>query len=81
MVLNSNTLDFLWLQDGEQGTPGADGSSLYTWVKYSQAADGSHMTDDPTDAVYIGIAYNKTSATESTDPEDYSWSKIKGVTR
>lgn len=78
MVLNSNTLDFLWLQDGEQGTPGADGSSLYTWVKYSQAADGSHMTDDPTDAVYIGIAYNKTSATESTDPEDYSWSKIKG---
>lgn len=78
MVLNSNTLDFLWLQDGEQGTPGADGSSLYTWVKYSQAADGSHMTDNPTDAVYIGIAYNKTSATESTNPEDYSWSKIKG---
>lgn len=79
MVLNSNTLDFLWLQDGSNGTAGADGSSLYTWVKYSQAADGSNMTDNPTGAVYIGIAYNKTSATESTDPLDYSWTLIKGA--
>lgn len=78
MVLNSNTLDFLWLKDGDQGTPGADGSSLYTWVKYSPAADGSHMTDDPTDAVYIGIAYNKASAIESSDPRDYNWTLIKG---
>lgn len=78
MVLNSNTLDFLWLQDGEQGTPGSDGSSLYTWVKYSQNANGSNMTDDSTDALYIGIAYNKTSATESNNASDYSWTLIKG---
>lgn len=78
MVFNSNTLDFLWLQDGEQGVPGDDGSSLYTWVKYSQTSDGYNMTDNPTNAVYIGIAYNKTSSTESSDPLDYNWSKIKG---
>lgn len=81
MVIKSNTLDFIFLQDGSDGTPGAtgaDGQSLYTWVKYSQNANGSNPTDNPDGAVYIGIAYNKTSATESTNPADYSWSLIKG---
>lgn len=36
------------------------------------------MTDDPTGAVYIGIAYNKDSIEESNNPDDYSWSKILG---
>lgn len=36
------------------------------------------MTDDPTGAVYIGIAYNKDSIEESNNPNDYSWSKILG---
>lgn len=78
MVIKSNTLDYLWLQDGENGQPGEKGSSLYTWVKYSQNADGTNMTDSPIDAVYIGIAYNKTSDVESTNKADYSWSKILG---
>lgn len=81
MVINSNTLDFLFLQDGEDGAQGAsgkDGQSLYTWVKYSQYADGTDMTDNPTNAKYIGIAYNKTSSTESSNKSDYAWSLIKG---
>lgn len=75
MVLRSNELDFLILQNGKDGTPA---NSKYTWVKYSQSADGSGLTDDPTNAIYIGIAYNKDSEVESENPTDYSWSKIKG---
>ena len=65
----------LVLQNGEDGIP-AD--SKYIWVKYSQNANGIPLTDDPTNAVYIGIAYNKDSIEESNDPSDYSWSKILG---
>lgn len=75
MVLRSNELDFLILQNGKDGTPA---NSKYTWVKYSQSSDGSGLTDDPTNAIYIGIAYNKDSEIESENPVDYSWSKIKG---
>ena len=81
MVIESNELNLLWLQDGEDGTPGTpgkDGQVLYTWMKYSHNADGSNMSDDSTNMEYVGIAYNKTSKTESTNPSDYAWSKIKG---
>ena len=77
-MLESNTLDFIFLKDGEQGVPGDKGVSLYTWVKYSKNADGSNMTDDPDGAVYIGLAYNKESSIESTEPSDYNWTKILG---
>ena len=75
MVFSSNELDMLVLQNGEDGIP-AD--SKYIWVKYSQNANGVPLTDDPTGAVYIGIAYNKDSIEESNNPDDYSWSKILG---
>ena len=65
----------LVLQNGEDGIP-AD--SKYIWVKYSQNANGVPLTDDPTGAVYIGIAYNKDSIEESNNPNDYFWSKILG---
>ena len=35
------------------------------------------MTDDPTDAVFIGIATGMQEQTESWNPADYKWSKIK----
>lgn len=76
MVFESNTLDFLWLQDGNQGS--ASGEGLYTWVKYSHNADGSNLSDDSTGMEYIGFAYNKTERIESEDPSDYEWCKIKG---
>ena len=75
MVFSSNELDMLVLQNGEDGIP-AD--SKYIWVKYSQNANGVPLTDNPTGAVYIGIAYNKDSIEESNNPNDYSWSKILG---
>lgn len=63
------------MQNGKDGIP-AD--SKYIWVKYSQNANGIPLTDNPTNAVYIGIAYNKDSIEESNNPSDYSWSKILG---
>ena len=81
LVIESNVLDFIFLKDGEQGEPGEPGESgktLYTWIKYSQNADGSNMTDDPDGAIYVGFAYNKESVNESTNPLDYNWTKIKG---
>lgn len=75
LVFSSNELDMLVLQNGKDGIP-AD--SKYIWVKYSQNANGVPLTDDPTNAVYIGIAYNKESIEESNNPSDYSWSKILG---
>ena len=75
--------DYAWSlikgADGVQGPPGEDGTTLYTWIKYATSASGANMSDDPTGRDYIGIAYNKTTATESTSPRDYSWSLIKGA--
>lgn len=64
--------------DGLPGAPGKDGKTYYTWIKYSNNADGSNMTDNP-DSLYMGIAVNKTTQTESNNASDYTWSLIKGA--
>ena len=64
--------------DGVPGTPGKDGKTLYTWIKYADDAGGGGISNDPTGKEYIGLAYNKETATESDDPADYAWSRIKG---
>ncbi|HHU98495.1 MAG TPA: BppU family phage baseplate upper protein, partial [Bacteroidales bacterium] len=66
---------------GAQGVPGADGIdgvTTYTWIRYADNASGSGISNDPTNKTYIGLAHNKTSATESNNPADYTWSLIKG---
>lgn len=75
MLLSSNELDMLILQHGKDGT---SADSKYIWVKYAQDKTGTGLTDDPTNAIYIGIAYNKTEEHESENPNDYTWTKIKG---
>ena len=76
--------DAAWLkqvdrgEDGVPGTPGKDGKTLYTWIMYADDAGGGGISNDPTGKEYIGLAYNKETATESDDPADYTWSKIKG---
>ena len=65
--------------DGVPGPAGADGKPTYTWIAYSDNADGSDMYQIPTDSTkYIGIAVNKDTATESNDPADYTWSRFRG---
>lgn len=62
---------------GVQGAKGADGKTYYTWIKYADSPT-SGMSDSPTGKLYLGVAYNKSTATESTNYSDYSWSLIKG---
>lgn len=65
---------------GPQGVPGPkgdNGKQLYTWIKYADSPT-SGMSDIPDGKKYIGLAYNKTSATESSAYSDYTWSLIKG---
>lgn len=57
----------------------SDGSVSYTWIKYANSAAGAGLSDDPTGKSYIGLAYNKTTPTESIDPADYAWSLIQGA--
>ncbi|WBY16634.1 hypothetical protein PF049_00220 [Erythrobacteraceae bacterium WH01K] len=65
---------------GPQGPAGEDGQTLYTWIAYANNALGTSgfTTGQNTGQTYIGIANNKTTATESTNPADYTWSLIKG---
>lgn len=81
-IESTNYSDYSWSdikgEDGVPGTPGENGETLYTWIKYATSASGANMSDNPTGRDYIGIAYNKTTATESTNPSDYAWSLIQG---
>lgn len=65
--------------DGVPGPPGEDGQTTYTWIAYSDNANGSGMYQTPnSNTKYIGIATNKTTASESSDPSDYTWSRFRG---
>lgn len=83
-AVESNTpSDYTWSDikgtDGVPGPAGADGKTYYTWIAYSDNADGSGMYQQPKDTTkYIGIAVNKETATESSNPSDYTWSLFKG---
>ncbi len=63
---------------GVAGPAGADGVTYYTWIRYADTSVGGGISNDPTGKLYIGFAYNKTTATESNTPSDYTWSLIKG---
>jgi microcystin-dependent protein len=85
---SANYSDYQWSlilgPQGAQGVPGvagptgADGNPNYTWVKYADTVTGTGMDDLPTGKAYIGLAYNKTTAVESTVATDYAWSLILG---
>lgn len=66
--------------NGAPGAPGADGVTLFTWYAYADAPDGTFnfTTGSPGGRFYQGIAYNKTTATESTTPGDYAWAPYAG---
>lgn len=79
---SENYSDYAWSlykgDQGIQGVPGENGETYYTWIKYATSATGANMSDDPTGKTYLGIAYNKATPTESTDPSDYTWSLFQG---
>lgn len=59
---------------GIPGAPGTDGQTTYTWVKYADNDKGAGISDNPEGKLYIGLAFNKTTATESNTASDYTWS-------
>lgn len=61
---------------GVQGPAGANGQPTYTWVKYASDKNGGGMSDYPEGKRFIGLAFNKTTATESTTPSHYQWSEM-----
>ncbi|OYO29142.1 hypothetical protein [Janthinobacterium sp. PC23-8] len=65
--------------DGVNGAAGVDGATYYTWVKYGDSAAGAGLSDSPAGKAFIGLAYNKTTPVEGTNPADYTWSLIKGT--
>lgn len=75
-------LDGLQGPKGEQGIPGKDGEdgkTQYTHIAYSNSADGhTDFSVSDSDREYIGM-YVDFSENDSTDPNDYAWSKIKGA--
>ena len=64
--------------DGLPGTNGLDGKTYYTWIRYADDRNGNGISNISEGKAYIGIAYNKETATESNNPKDYTWTKIKG---
>ena len=61
---------------GPQGVPGkngANGTTTYTWVRYADTPT-SGMSQYPDGKKYIGMAFNKTTQTESSNYNDYQWS-------
>jgi len=70
--------DYSWSYTGQDGIDGIDGETTYTWIKYADDVNGTGITNDPTGKYYIGLAYNKTTAVESNNPADYTWSLYRG---
>ena len=69
---------------GEQGDPGKNGKTLYTWIKYADTSTGGGISDSPVNTdgslkKYIGFAYNKETPTESSVASDYTWALFKGT--
>lgn len=74
--------DYMWSlikgETGAVGPKGDNGQQYYTWIKYADNASGVNMSDSPSGKTYIGLAYNKTTSTESTTASDYTWALFKG---
>lgn len=65
---------------GDQGIPGvkgADGKTQYTHIAYADTVSGSGFSQTDTNKAFIGM-YQDFNATDSRNPQDYRWSKLKG---
>lgn len=67
--------------DGAQGIPGpkgADGKTPYTHIAYADTAIGGGLSQLPDGKKYIGM-YVDFTENDSSDPQKYAWSLIKGA--
>ena len=54
----------------------AASNASYTYIKYSNQANGSGMNDNP-NSTYLGV-YVGSSSTAPTNPSEYRWTRIRG---
>lgn len=52
------------------------GKAYYTWIKYADSVTGEGLSDNPDGKRFLGIAHNKETNVESTNPVDYTWSPL-----
>lgn len=67
--------------DGAQGIPGekgADGKTPYTHIAYADTATGGGLSQLPDGKKYIGM-YVDFTENDSSNPNKYAWSLIKGA--
>ena len=50
--------------------------SAYLWYRFAADAEGTNIAGTPNDRPYIGLAYDKTTAVQSSNPADYEWDLI-----
>lgn len=83
---SNNPKDYKWVKiegtdgsQGIQGPAGADGKTSYVHIAYANSSDGHEgfSVSDSTGKLYIG-QYVDFTQKDSTDPDDYAWTKIKG---
>lgn len=69
-------LDYIVFASG-----GESGDSFYTWIAYADNQDGTvnFTVGPPEGRPYIGVATNKLSGVESTNPADYTWNRLLGA--
>ena len=65
--------------DGKDGADGKDGKTSYTHIAYANSSDGkTDFSVSDSNRKYIGM-YVDFSEQDSTNPDNYAWSLIKGA--
>ena len=64
-------------KDGRDGINGKDGTSSYTHIAYATDNKGGNFSQSPEGCDHIGM-YVDSNQTDSTNPNDYRWTKFVG---
>lgn len=86
---SDNPKDYTWTRykgadgengsDGKDGINGKDGKTSYTHIAYANSADGkTDFSVSDSNREYIGM-YADFTEQDSTNPDDYAWTLVKGA--
>lgn len=86
---SDNPADYTWTRykgadgengsDGKDGADGKDGKTSYTHIAYANSADGkTDFSVSDSNREYIGM-YADFTEQDSTNPDDYAWTLVKGA--
>lgn len=75
----SDSISFSLISEGAIGEPGTNAMERYQWIQYADDENGTNISASPQGKKYLGVAYNKTTLTPSTNFKDYAWSLIQGA--